>query len=186
MNTVERRRLPRAWMRDEDMWVGGRRMSHLLLSSFTKLLAGWWFVFHKLPKMSFFAWEATRVEVLTLDQLQRIKWSLANMCSFWLKEEESLWQESCYMTSSLYLRCLGFYPPRWGVCYQVGMGPWWVGEKKGLVGCSSVSFSGQSGMKEMLGFFMIKANLNRHSSKLFFVTFGLGQICLEFWEFTSL
>ena len=39
--------------------------------------------------MCFFAWEETWGKALTLDQLQRRGWSLANRCFLWLSHEES-------------------------------------------------------------------------------------------------
>ena len=43
-----------------------------------------------LPKVCFFAWEATWGKVLILDQLQRRGWSLANRCSLCYAHEESV------------------------------------------------------------------------------------------------
>ena len=42
------------------------------------------------PKLSFFAWEASWGKVLTLDQLQRRGWVLANRCSLCYAHEESI------------------------------------------------------------------------------------------------
>ena len=42
------------------------------------------------PKVCFFAWEATWGKALTLDQLQRRGWSLANRCFLSLSHEESI------------------------------------------------------------------------------------------------
>ena len=42
------------------------------------------------PKVSFFAWESTWGKVLTLDQLQRRGWSLANRCFLYYAHEESI------------------------------------------------------------------------------------------------
>ena len=42
------------------------------------------------PKVGFFAWEATWGKALTLDQIQRRGWSLANKCFFCYNEEESI------------------------------------------------------------------------------------------------
>ena len=42
-----------------------------------------------LPKWVFFAWEASWEKFLTLDQLKRRGWTLANRCFFCLVEEES-------------------------------------------------------------------------------------------------
>ena len=36
------------------------------------------------PKLSFFAWEASRGKVLTLDRIQKRGWALANRCFFFL------------------------------------------------------------------------------------------------------
>ena len=43
-----------------------------------------------LPRVGFFAWEATWNKVLTLDRIQRGRWALANRCYLCLSEEESL------------------------------------------------------------------------------------------------
>ena len=43
-----------------------------------------------LPKVSFFAWEAAWGKALTLDQLQRRGWSLADRCFLSLSHEESI------------------------------------------------------------------------------------------------
>ena len=40
------------------------------------------------PKVSFFAWEATWVKVLTLDQVQKRGWALANRCYLCQAHEE--------------------------------------------------------------------------------------------------
>lgn len=46
---------------------------------------------HHLPsKVGFFAWEALWGKVLTLDQLKRRGWTLANRCFLCLVEEESI------------------------------------------------------------------------------------------------
>ena len=42
------------------------------------------------PRVGFFAWEATWNKVLTLDQIQRRGWPLANRCYLCLSEEETL------------------------------------------------------------------------------------------------
>ena len=42
------------------------------------------------PRVCFFAWEVTWGKALTLDQLQRIGWSLANSCFLCLSHEESI------------------------------------------------------------------------------------------------
>ena len=42
------------------------------------------------PKVSFFAWEASWGKVLTLDQVKKRGWDLANRCSFCQVEEESI------------------------------------------------------------------------------------------------
>ena len=42
------------------------------------------------PKVCFFAWEATWGKALTLDQLQRRGWSLADRCFLSLSHEESI------------------------------------------------------------------------------------------------
>ncbi|RVX21218.1 hypothetical protein CK203_002275 [Vitis vinifera] len=42
------------------------------------------------PKVSFFGWEATWGKALTLDQLQRRGWALANRCYLCQKHEESI------------------------------------------------------------------------------------------------
>ena len=42
------------------------------------------------PKVSFFAWEAAWGKFLTLDQLQKRGWSLANRCSLCYVHEETI------------------------------------------------------------------------------------------------
>ena len=42
------------------------------------------------PKVSFFAWEVTWEKALTLNQVQRRGWSLANRCFLCLFHEESI------------------------------------------------------------------------------------------------
>ena len=42
------------------------------------------------PKVSFFTWEASWGKVLTLDQVKKRGWALANRCSFCQVEEESI------------------------------------------------------------------------------------------------
>ena len=42
------------------------------------------------PKVSFFGWEATWGKALTLDQLQRRGWALANRCYVCQRHEESI------------------------------------------------------------------------------------------------
>ena len=50
------------------------------------------------PKVTFFAWEATRGKILTLEQLQRRGYFLANRCFLCLFEEE--------MVDHLLLHCV--------------------------------------------------------------------------------
>ena len=47
-----------------------------------------WYVWVQ-PKISFFAWEATRGKALTLDLVQKRGWALANRCFMCLEKEET-------------------------------------------------------------------------------------------------
>ena len=71
------------------------------------------------PKAGIFPWEASWNKILTLDNIQKRGWAVANMCFLCEKEEESADHLliHCDVTCDLwhfvfpYLECLGCYLP---------------------------------------------------------------------------
>ena len=71
------------------------------------------------PKVAFFAWEASWGKILTLEQLQRRGYSLANRCFLCLSEVETvdLLLLHCVKTRAL-----------WNLLFSCGLGSLWFSE----------------------------------------------------------
>lgn len=67
-----------------------------------------------LTKVSFFAWETIRKRILTMDQIRKVGWSLANLYRLFRSIEElsnhifaAVWMEACGICYPLYLVFVG-------------------------------------------------------------------------------
>ena len=71
------------------------------------------------PKVAFFAWEASWGKILTLEQLQRRGYSLANRCFLCLSEVETV--------DHLLLHCVKTRA-LWNLLFSCGLGSLWFSE----------------------------------------------------------
>ena len=103
------------------------------------------------PKVNFLAWEATWGKALTLDQIKKRRWALANRCYFCQVDEESIDHLllHCEKTRALWemfftlLECLGCFLLQLGKPSWVGMDPLWVKSARQFGEPTLYAFSGQ-------------------------------------------
>ncbi|RVW40434.1 Protein arginine N-methyltransferase 2 [Vitis vinifera] len=130
------------------------------------------------PRVSFFGWEATWGKALTLDQLQRRGWALANRCYLCQRHEESIDHIllHCDKARTLWVLLFSMFGVQWVLpatvkeCFQGGMGLLWVQvimKSLNSLGSSELILTLFSGIQAelILGTITRKANKNGDSDE---------------------